>query len=1103
MTSRPDDLYLPTTRRTDIVVKARYLGPNLENNIQRELERKMGNKFFDFGHVRPGSIKILERSPCHKIDNCNLRSGDYLCNLIFQCEVFLPVTGMEIEARVKSINKIGALARSDSNKITVLLSKPHQTNVDLFSQVMLESRIRAKILEFKIDSQNETIVVVGDLVKIISGVYQNYQMPFIYGLSPDIIGDIQFSTEISTIYPVYQHLQDSINSKSLMDPYAMFRPDRKINTSKPDWRDFKDNWRKVRSMVEDFELVSPSGGYNGNKGIAILPFTARPLSRAYFKIWELLHRYPDIIGKLDSDAESSQPITILSVGEAPGGFIQGMAHFRFQNNNQSKDQFYGYTLKVPDDNLSWEKLQNLKELKKLGTQLNLKYADLTKEEDLKKIQADLKKQKADLITADGALTGSKVYNYEEVVNYQIFLGEIVTALINQKMGGCFILKIFDTLTMVTRQMLTLLGLYYSELIITKPDFSRPASSEKYVVCLGFKGLETDEQTEEQADKTLYALVSTLEKELKNNYRIYFPQNERFLMNLLNYSIGDNHPFVGKLQDITRDHINKQSEHILKGIHLIHTRAIFDPKKIKSLKKNQVAQAINWCQRYKLEFNDQVNLSDEKFDNQSIVNTNRTQNYHLDSTTLIKNHPETLPYFREFYSMVDLPYLREKMLSLNRQLAETYQDYFRGEMFEFKVSLLNPIPRLNQLLKINKSQRWYMIYELLSHLKIKTDPKTKVFINLDNINCDAITATCEYLAETNNTAKALTETKWLGSLVYTDEMAGVDPSGIISNPKYQKNWLIKKPGTRNDNRSNGDLQLPETLSFLIGFFNNLVGKTSSQRKTTQSKMDLYISDLQIPLQEGSYGVLITDHERYYLADYLAQILIGLSSLAQKGTMIVRQFSTFHHLTLEMIAILSKCFKNVRLVKPLLSANEISEIYLVCENFDQNEFPVKSITEMLLYLENFPTKNRDDLMNDESLVFESLPGGLQKTSPEEMEELKSNLTYIGYRLHVLNQFPRFQINLDLANNPRYQLDSQQEGIIKQLLGEKQTLLNTINESQGGKITERDEKELTNLNGRMEKIFVQISGRISQEDFGYLITETVSNWSKLYQVTKQTNF
>jgi hypothetical protein len=75
-------------------------------------------------------------------------------------------------------------------------------------------------------------------------------------------------------------------------------------------------------------------------------------------------------------------------------------------------------------NLSWECPTSKGQIKRLGNKLNLLYGDHTNPEDIKRMIKDLNGAKADLITADGAYTHDKVYNYEEIVNYKIFFGEI-------------------------------------------------------------------------------------------------------------------------------------------------------------------------------------------------------------------------------------------------------------------------------------------------------------------------------------------------------------------------------------------------------------------------------------------------------------------------------------------------------------------------------------------------------------------------------------------------------------------------------------------------------------------------------------------------------
>ena len=56
----------------------------------------------------------------------------------------------------------------------------------------------------------------------------------------------------------------------------------------------------------------------------------------------------------------------------------------------------------------------------------------------------------------------------------------------QKVGGDFIVKIFDIFTKSTCDILYILSSLYKQVYITKPYTSRLANSEKYIVCRGFK-----------------------------------------------------------------------------------------------------------------------------------------------------------------------------------------------------------------------------------------------------------------------------------------------------------------------------------------------------------------------------------------------------------------------------------------------------------------------------------------------------------------------------------------------------------------------------------------------------------------------------------------
>lgn len=1079
-------LYLPTTLTTKVALRARDINPYLNQNIQQAVEDKFGNKFFSFGHVRPGTIKVIKKSIGNKLGTSDFK-GDMHFKVKFQCEVYLPQIGQEIEARVKSINKIGILAKSDNNKITLLLSKPHQTNLELFSEIMLETRIRAKIIDFKIDNQNETIVVFGDLTQIIEGIYQNYQLPRIDGVHTEIRGDLQPTSDIHAIYTNYGNFIESVNSKSLMDPYAMFKPKEMdprdwINLQKKkNWSSFKNYWMTAKSMVEDYELVFPPRGYNKGQGVAVIPFKSKPISRAYFKMWELLHRYPDIMSRIDT---TNSDLRILALCEGPGGFIQSIAHYG-QKYGIATNSMYSYncytleTNKLKHPNLRWDWPQaktELEKLKKAGIDLNLDYGDMTRSETLKKILADMKGQKADLVVADGAIENINVYNYEEVVNYKLFFGEIAAALLNQKIGGNFVLKIFDILTHVTRQYLLLLNHYYSEVFITKPDFSRPASSEKYVVCLGFRGITTPSQTEEDVQETLFELMDVWQKKIVENLEIYYPKNETFLLRLLGYNLGEEDEFSKKIHEISEDHIQKQSEHISKGVHLIHTKALLNDRKVEQLKNNQLRKAVQWCQKYKLEYKEDVQFSKDSVVESEIINVSETLGFVLGSVD--KDHKETYDYLKTEYPYLSLEYLQERVVALQFRLEPIIGEYLTNEVYRFKAGFLEPTGYLNDQLGENYSPGWYSIYELLSNEKIASKrSKYSFLVNADTFNADATRAVHDYL--TKGLKMSEKDLEWYACLDYNKHLVNgevPDPSGWLN--EHKDKWLMgaNEEGKTDQDLTDGNLTNIETINWFANRF-------------IKNKVDLYVGDLRIPVGDRVVEGFTIDPETVNSRELLAQHMIGLMSLKDGGEMICRQYSFFNDLTVQLLTLLDDLFESVAVVKPLVSPAESPDLYVVCKNFQSKKFTDAMMKELVELFEDMPS--RSELEDDPDMNLPTM--GNKLADPKKVEIMREKLTYIGYRIYVLNHMPKVQINLDLFENPHYALSSQQESSLMHLLGDKQELI------QKEDLSGEDQSELNKIDQQIDEIFSEVAKRIIEEDFRYIIDGIVTNWLDLYAPKK----
>ena len=345
-------------------------------------------------------------------------------------------------------------------------------------------------------------------------------------------------------------------------------------------------WYKLKLFTNLFELIS----YN-NLNYNISPLIDYiPLSRAYFKFQELIIEHDLIDNKKNT-------IRYAGLAEGPGGFIECFINYRRSCFQDTYDNIYCITLKsnatvnnhphtcTPE----WNKIQNLiNSRKKMKAKIILSYGkdntgDLYNLDNILYFRDEILSDggKVDLVSGDGGLDYSANFNFQEQICFHLIFCEIVSAFTILKIGGIFVLKIFDIHTSNTLQLLFILSNYFENIIITKPYTSRPANSEKYVVCKHFMGVS------ELFLNKLFQIVNKWTMTKKRNYYV----DNLFAIKVPRY-------FKKNIQNYC-NYISKfQIENILKTILCRN----FNKQQIDSLLRSQITHTIYWAIKYKQPIN---------------------------------------------------------------------------------------------------------------------------------------------------------------------------------------------------------------------------------------------------------------------------------------------------------------------------------------------------------------------------------------------------------------------------------------------------------------------------------------------------------------------
>lgn len=372
---------------------------------------------------------------------------------------------------------------------------------------------------------------------------------------------------------IYKHLRISdydyspvpIISNSLS--YYLCDIKESINIYSKEW----DIYKKYTNTYEFIHSIIP------NKKKAVSKY--KPLSRSFFKMIEI---YDLFFQDTHIYADQNEPIKTFHLAEGPGGFLEAIVKRR----NNPADSYVGMSL-VNEDNTN----TNIPGWKKSSIFLN-EYPNVFIENGIDGTGDILNvdnyvycKEKynssIDFITADGGFDFSIDFNHQEINITQLLYSQIAFALIMQKKGGHFVLKIFDCFMRHTIDLVYLLTSFYRKIYIYKPNTSRLANSEKYIVCKDFLFENSNEFS-----PYLYNLFYNMIHSKKAIHR--------FLdVDVPNY-------FINKVEEYNCILGQQQIENIYNTISLIELKN--KNEKIENLTKLNVQKCVQWCIKHGIPYN---------------------------------------------------------------------------------------------------------------------------------------------------------------------------------------------------------------------------------------------------------------------------------------------------------------------------------------------------------------------------------------------------------------------------------------------------------------------------------------------------------------------
>ena len=334
-------------------------------------------------------------------------------------------------------------------------------------------------------------------------------------------------------------------------------------------------WDFCKKLSNNYELLHY---YVKNKNINLGIANYDPISRSFFKLWEMMIDF-DLI-----DINSNNMV-YGALAEGPGGFIEAFNYYRRKYCNNAHDTVNCITLKPYSSQIpGWNKSNRLF---KECNNYNISWgADDTG--NLYNIDNILHftstfKEKADFVTADGGFDFSENYSSQEQYAIQLIICEITTGFSILKNNGNMIIKVYDMYHAVTIDIIYILAKHFKDVFIVKPYTSRTANSEKYLVCKGFAGIDKKDLDKLYCIIKEYDIINNQNKYLTRLVKNEIPEDFKRLINAYNVNL-----------------ISNQIKAILKA--LSYSKLKLTNTDLNFIKNEQTIYSLAWCSKYDFPIN---------------------------------------------------------------------------------------------------------------------------------------------------------------------------------------------------------------------------------------------------------------------------------------------------------------------------------------------------------------------------------------------------------------------------------------------------------------------------------------------------------------------
>jgi hypothetical protein len=161
---RPQDtksVYSPCQITKNIMLPITAIGKNLLQTLENTITKMVGGKCIVEGYVKPDTIRVITFS------SGIVKGENIIFDVVFNCEVCYPVSGMKLNCIAKNITKAGIKAESADEQPSpyiLFVARDHYYANEYFNSIEENERFVARIIAQRFELNDKYISIIAELV---------------------------------------------------------------------------------------------------------------------------------------------------------------------------------------------------------------------------------------------------------------------------------------------------------------------------------------------------------------------------------------------------------------------------------------------------------------------------------------------------------------------------------------------------------------------------------------------------------------------------------------------------------------------------------------------------------------------------------------------------------------------------------------------------------------------------------------------------------------------------------------------------------------------------------------------------------------------------